>query len=380
MGKMGNQSKKIAVVLGGAVAKGAFEAGVIQALTRADVDIVRIVATSSGALNGTVLASAVRERDPIAGAETLAQLWRDHAEWNEVFRLSFHDIFKRDGMSDQKRLLALLRDHVPPSQPDDPAPVNLRLIVAALRGRDGRIGERPATTFESVLDFSSDDFASPAGLEGVFTAAVASAAFPLVFAPVQISGVGPCIDGGAVNNTPLKQALDGALGAELDAVVVIATSVEQNTEPPEDLNGFTPLVGHIANMLIDERLYRDLRHAERVNTKIAGLDQLARDGKLTLQQLADVKRVLGWTTRRVVQIIPIRPRTTLPGNAFAGFFDADLRSEYLEAGFLRGLEVLGGLGWSHRPDTPAAVRDDRVAGVAPDPVVPPPPVDHDRVE
>jgi len=214
----------------------------------------------------------------------------------------------------------------------------------------------------------------------VFTAAVASAAFPLVFAPVQISGVGPCIDGGAVNNTPLKQALDGELGAELDAVVVISTSVEHHTELPDDLNGFTPLVGHIANMLTEERLYRDLRHAERVNTKIAGLDQLARDGKLTLQQLADVKQVLGWTRRRVVQLIPIRPRTMLPGNAFAGFFDADLRSEYLEAGYLRGLEVLGGLGWSHRPDAPAAVRDDRVAAVAPDPVVPPRPVDHDRVE
>ncbi len=377
MGKMGNQSKKIAVVLGGAVAKGAFEAGVIQALARADVDILRIVAASSGALNGTVLASAVRARDPIAGSETLANLWRDHAEWSEVFRLSFHDIFKRDGMSDQERLLALLRDHVPPNQPDDPAPVNLRLIVAALRGCIGRIGERPATTFESVRDFHSNDFASPAGLEGVFTAAVASAAFPLVFAPVQIAGVGPCIDGGAVNNTPLQQALDGALGAELDAVVVIATSVEHHTELPDDLNGFTPLVGHIANMLTDERLYRDLRHAERVNTKIAGLDQLARDGKLTLAQLADVKQVLGWTTRRVVQIIPIRPSTMLPGNAFAGFFDADLRAEYLEAGYLRGLEVLGGLGWSHRPDAPTAVRD---AGVAPDPVVPPRPVDHDLVE
>jgi len=375
MGKTGNQSKKIAVVLGGAVAKGAFEAGVIRALARADVDIVRIVATSSGALNGAVLASAVRTRDPVAGAETLARLWRDHAEWSEVFRVSFRDILKRDGMSDQKPLLALLRDHVPPSQPDDPAPVNLRLIVAALCGCNGKIGERPATTYESVRDFHSDDFASAAGLEGVFTAAIASAAFPLVFAPVQIPGVGPCVDGGAVNNTPVKQALQGTLGAELDAVVVISTSVEQHTEPPDDLNGFTPLVGHIANMLVEERLYRDLRHAERVNAKIAGLDQLAQDGTLTLQQLADIKRVLGWTTRRVVQVIPIRPNSMLPGSAFAGFFSADLRNEYLDAGYLRGLEVLGGLGWSHRSDAPSAVRDDRVAGVAPDPVGPPRPVD-----
>src|SRR4051812_31969664 len=113
---MGNQTRTIAVVLAGAVAKGAFEAGVIRALVRADVKIVRIVAASSGALNGTVLASSVRNRDLVRGAEALVALWRDHAEWSEVFHASIRDVLKRDGVSDQKRLLALLRDHIRPSQ------------------------------------------------------------------------------------------------------------------------------------------------------------------------------------------------------------------------------------------------------------------------
>jgi Patatin-like phospholipase len=128
------QPKTIALVLAGAVAQGAFEVGVIRALARADVDIVRIVASSSGALNGTVFAAGLRARDPIDGAETLARLWRDHADWNEVFHLSVRDLLRRDGLSDQTRLLELLREHVPPSDPDDPAPINLRLIVAALAG------------------------------------------------------------------------------------------------------------------------------------------------------------------------------------------------------------------------------------------------------
>src|SRR5215475_1777780 len=89
--RAGQRPKTIALVLAGAVAQGAFEVGAIRALVRTDVRIARIVATSAGALNGTVLASALRRREPIAGGEILAELWRDHASWNEVFHISFRD-------------------------------------------------------------------------------------------------------------------------------------------------------------------------------------------------------------------------------------------------------------------------------------------------
>jgi len=70
--------------LGIAVARGAFEAGVIRALADADVKIVRIIASSAGALNGVVLASSVRSQNLRAGAAALHALWRDHATWSEV--------------------------------------------------------------------------------------------------------------------------------------------------------------------------------------------------------------------------------------------------------------------------------------------------------
>jgi NTE family protein len=376
---MGNQTKTIAVVLAGAVAKGAFEAGVIRALVRADVKIVRIVAASSGALNGTALASAVRARDLVRGVDGLVALWRDHAEWSEVLHASFRDVLKRDGVSDQKRLLALLRDRIPPTQLDDPDDVNLRIIVAALHGRRGAIGGAPATTFESVCDFDTTAFASREGLERVFAAATASAAFPIVFAPVEVAGVGPCVDGGTVNNTPVKWALDGAIGAEVDAIVVIATSIEQRVDAP-DLGGFG-LFGHLADMLIDERLYRDLREAEQVNDGLAQLQALVDQRVLEPAQLARVKAALGWSRRRPVPVIQIRPTTVLPGNAFAGLFDADLRSQYLDTGFVRGLEVLGARGWAPRPaERPASVRHDDVVGIAADPVVLPRAIERDRAE
>lgn len=376
----GQRPRTVALVLAGAVAQGAFEVGAIRALARTDVHVARIVAASSGALNGTVLAAGLRRRDPVDGGEILAELWRDHAAWNEVFHASFRDVWKRDGMSDQKRLLELLRQHVRPSQPLDPAPVNLRLIVAALRGCQGAIGSRPATTFESVRDFTSEDFATADGLERVFTSAVASAAFPLVFAPVEIDGIGPCCDGGAVNNTPMKWALDGPLGAEIDAIIVVATSVEHRTQTP-DLAGLGSMAGHLAGMLIEERLYRDLREAAQTNAGLSALHQMVTDGKLTPALLAEIKQALGLADRRAVEIVTIRPSRELPGNAFAGFFDATLRRTYLDIGYERGLEVLGGLGWTHRPaGAVGSVRHDDVVVVPADPVVLPGAVERDRTE
>lgn len=376
--RTGHRPRTIALVLAGAVAQGAFEVGAIRALVRTDVRIARIVATSSGALNGTVLAAALWRREPVAGVETLAELWREHAAWNDVFHTSFRDLLRREGLSDQKRLLGLLREHIPLGPVADPAPINLRLIVAALRGCSGAIGARPATTFESMCDFQGEDFATAAGLERVFTAAVASAAFPLVFAPVEIDGIGPCVDGGAVNNTPMKWALDGALGAEIDAVVVISTSVEHRTAEP-DLVGLAPLASHFASMLVEERLYRDLKEATETNAGLAALDQMVADGRLTPALLREIKQVLGLADRRAVDILCIRPTRELPGNVFAGFFDAGLRRDYLDIGYDRGLEVLGGLGWSHRAVGPSVRHDDLVA-VPADPVVLPGAVERDRAE
>ncbi|MCX5748138.1 MAG: patatin-like phospholipase family protein [Proteobacteria bacterium] len=331
---------RIAVVLAGAVAKGAFEAGVLQAIAETDVEIIRVVAASSGALNGTVLAAAVRSRDVVRGADMLAQLWRDRAEWNDVFHPSLADLLARRAVSDQTRIRALLKALIPPSNPADAAEINLRLLVAVLEGAPGTVGDHAATTFESVCDFTGDDFATADKLDHIFDAATASSAFPLVFSPVNVGKLGPCIDGGAVNNTPVKWALEGALGTSIDAVVVVATTVEQRTGPPPPLHGLA-YAGHLATMLIGERLYRDLREAEQVNTSLAALEALVARGVLDDDQRAAVLDAVGWTGRRPIAIVQIRPLTELAGSSFAGFFSPALRAEHVERGRARGREVLG---------------------------------------
>ncbi len=335
--------KTIAVVLAGAVARGAFEAGVIRALAEANVRIVQIIAASSGALNGTMLAAAVRDGKVPSVSETLKDLWLEHASWTEVFHAKPSALIRGEGVSDQTKLRKLLHDHIQPSQLPADAEISLRIMVAPLQGALGKIGDAPATTYEAFADFDTTTFASQPELDAMFTAATASAAFPIVFTPVEVGALGPCVDGGTVNNTPVAHALDGPFGDQLDAVVVVSTAVEQATRPAE-LHG-VGLIGHLAEMLIDERLYRDLREAVDVNTGLAALDTLVTTGQLTAAQRDLVLAAIGWNGRRQIELIRIRPVTEIQGNAFSGFFDRQVRADLLDAGYQRGHDVLKALGW-----------------------------------
>ncbi len=331
-----NLGRKVAVILAGAVAKGAFEAGVLKVLARelaaTDGRIVRIVAASSGALNGTLLASAAHAGNLLEGTSNLADLWVREGGLFHAFHLNLGDVFRLEGISDQRQLLELMSSHVKP-RPSG-ADVELRIIVASLAGSTGNIGSAPATTHERMFRFTKTSFESQRGLDEVFRVAAASASFPGAFAPMDLGpSVGPCIDGGSVNNAPIKQALEDSAA---DTIVVIGATVEN--APPGPLQGVTGvnLAGRVADILIDERLYRDLREAEDVNGGLAKLDALG----LHPDTLAQVKSAIGWTGRRSISIIRVRPLDPLPGNAFSGFVSTSLRERYVALGEERARTVL----------------------------------------
>jgi predicted acylesterase/phospholipase RssA len=202
-------------------------------------------------------------------------------------------------------------------------PVRLRIVVAALRGIVRPIDERPATTFEGVLTFADGDFDTDDARERIYSAAAASAAFPLLFHPVDVPGVGPCYDGGAVNNTPIQLATQDGL----DKVVVISPYPAVFRATPE-LRG-VELVSRLIDILIQERVYRDLKMAHGINDEIARLRALVAEGTLDAGQLAAVLRALD---AKPIEIVTVRPEAELPGNAFAGFLRRDLREEYIAAG------------------------------------------------
>jgi NTE family protein len=336
--------KKVAVILAGAVAKGAFAAGVLHVLARQGLEVTRIVAASSGALNAVLYASYLRRGEARQRADELLELWIDHAGFWDVFSLDLVSVLRLEGVSSAAKVRKLLRSRIEPGKLADPRPISLRILVAPLAGVPSRrIDElsrsedddplppvEDRTTYEYVCDFTQDDFDSEHARDRVIEAALASSAFPFVFQPVHLEGLGPCIDGGAVNNAPVKWAVGGAIGDQLDAIVVVAPTPERDPCATEDLRG-QRLINQAAAMLINERLYRDLREAERVNMQLARLEELGQ-GTLTRDQLDQVKIALGWTNMKQVKILQIRPPEQLDGSSFAGFTSRALREQYIQAG------------------------------------------------
>ena len=313
-----------ALVLPGAVARGAFEAGVIDVLTVNDVQIDRIVATSSGAINGVVYAAALRAGIEKQVIPKLLNAWIEMGSWGNS--LSFHplDWIRGRGLSNGDGLLKMMRNLVTPFENSLKRDVELRIIVAPLNGVCGHIGKMPATTFEKALHFANEDFDNAESLEVIFKAVTAACAFPGLFVPVELDGLGPCMDGGAVNNAPIAYALSEA---DVERVMV-AVPFPAMMKQARSLTGMG-LATHISEVLINERLYRDMNQAERRNRRARELKEVFEKNNIAQGEQEQILKVLGL---REVELIQIRPSQMVKQSAFSGFFKKADRRMLIEEG------------------------------------------------
>jgi predicted acylesterase/phospholipase RssA len=196
-----------ALVLPGAVARGAYEAGVIDVLAGQELHIDRIIATSSGALNGMAYAAGIRSGRAKEMAAELVSAWIELGSWNDSLTFNPWNWLSGKGLSGHEGLLKMMRTLVKPCAKSAKREVEFRIIVAPLNGVVGKIGRKPATTYERIIHFTGKDFDTHESLERMFKVATAACSFPGLFAPVELDGLGPCIDGGAVNNAPIAYAL-----------------------------------------------------------------------------------------------------------------------------------------------------------------------------
>jgi hypothetical protein len=206
-------------------------------------------------------------------------------------------------------------------------PVELHLVATTATGAVRPDVRPPATTFEHVARFDGAAFDRKGELEEVFAAVLASAAFPLAFLPYSMAIGGeqvPCFDGGLVNNSPVKHAIGDPT---ISRVFVISSSPRIVETHTADMSGIG-LIGHLAEILVNERLYRDLREAREVNRALAELE-----ANVTSKALMDlILHAIGWAGRRRIEIVEIRPPGALAGTAFTGFVSRSLREEYVRAG------------------------------------------------
>jgi predicted acylesterase/phospholipase RssA len=332
-----------ALVLGGAAVKGAFEAGALEVIASRGIAVRRIVVASSGAFNGVAFAAGVRAKNEVEAARELARAWEEDGGLCRVVHPSLRLLWRGRGISDQKKLLALLRRHVRPNRLAEPAPIELHLVLALLRGREGRIDDEAATTYREIVSFPGASFDTEEALERVFVATTASAALPVLFAPVDVPGVGTCVDGGVLNNTPIVVAL-GADPAELDAVLVVTATPAALAPPPQQYRGLR-LLAHELDMVFAEWIYQDLRRANLQNEGLGRLDALAARKGWGPAEVEEIKAALGLEGARRVPVVSIRPVEVLPGTMFSGFVNRAERIAYVRIGRERATQALDAIGW-----------------------------------
>jgi predicted acylesterase/phospholipase RssA len=342
--------KTYGLILAGAVAKGPFHAGVLSELSKRDLSFASVVGTSAGALNAAVYAAGIAYGRPAHAAQVLEELWLEEANWWHVLAPSPIDLVLWRGFSKTWRLEKIVREALERVADGNAAgevvgqarpKLALRLIATYHEGQNkkhkenqeqpGKGASEPSmTTYEHAFEFSEQDLMTSEGRDRIAKAATASASFPGLFIPPELppavgdEHTGHFADGGALNNAPISYVLNVR---DTDAVIVVSAQPEI-MPPPESLRGLR-LAMHLVDVLVNERLFRDLRRAIRNNQRIEQIESALQSSHATPEVRDAVFAALGW---RGLEVISVRPATELPGNAFAGLSCRSLRAGYIESG------------------------------------------------
>ncbi len=288
--------KRVGLVLAGAAARGAYEAGALSVLlptleSRGERPTV-LVGTSAGALNATFLAGRADVPADVATKE-LVELWLG-IERKDVFDYSLLAVpaligqelglrRRPGGLVDtgplRKTLDSAMGDwsrigrNIASGSLDalavaTTATATGRTVVFVEGGRPGPGGQLPDTDYKKGIDYLA-----PLGGMGV-NHVLASAAIPTLFPPIDIVTADGrsewFVDGGLRLNTPIKPALE--LG--VDRVLIVAADPARHIEPDEPTEPTIPdtddLLLHFLQAALADPLIEDMWRLAGVNTLLGG--------------------------------------------------------------------------------------------------------------
>ncbi|MEB3237510.1 MAG: patatin-like phospholipase family protein [Candidatus Sericytochromatia bacterium] len=406
---------KVALVLTGGVAKGAYEAGVIQALAERRVTPDVIVGISAGAINGTFAASAIAHGNfrPEVVAEDLCWLWEhkvnarnlydggQRAPDTDLAKRSLASIFGRLGIDPLRRqylprigwdtlvafeklvrgefaslishdfLQALLDSRLFPVS-EVVREVTLSVVTTNLQGAtvmtdtmdiDARFSHYEDFTWRQRTLEEWQEF-----LPRLSNRILASSSFPFVFPPRTVTDAeGESrfhVDGGMMDCAPVGRAIK--MDPEVDTILVSLgpTILSEDLEIAPTLPN---MMGRVMTIMAGRFIIANYRKVVRVNKQLEALGPfLDKDAKGktrrsdrndALCRAAGFKGIDDFLGRRVVRLVPIAPVGGLSGGVFDGFFKPALLREYIAQGYKDTLEAVG-------PDDPlvAAPAPRRTAG------------------
>ncbi|MCR4424746.1 MAG: patatin-like phospholipase family protein [Firmicutes bacterium] len=344
--------RKIAVVLSGGGAKGAYQVGVIRRLFSRVPRIDVLCGSSVGALHAAVLAEAFLSDD----ASILDRLERTWLNLYGVLTLDVRGLLRplaAQSIFLNTRVRQLIHQCIPAGRSFSDYDVDLSVTAVNLN-----------TGTASAFDRSSG---AP-----VREALLASCAIPVVFPAVRI-GRDYFVDGGTFNNTPLREAM---VRGATDVIVVsmrprfspvhqqgistypgtrrpdgqldvgLAGAAEQGPGPHVSSRRFDSALSagaRLFELALERLLYEDMRMALRVNELLRAVERVrAKDPDLAERMEKAAGLVKPGRTMRVVNVVEIAPQNELMPPGTLGFSDKRAIRNLIELGRADADAVIGG--------------------------------------
>jgi NTE family protein len=318
------RNRRVAMILSGGGARGAYEVGVLwyvfDDLTRlrgAPPRIDILCGTSVGAINGCYLAAHMS--DPTLGLRRLVHLWSE-LQLARVLGFGMRQVLslpklllgggQGTGLFDVRPMAELVQREI-----------SWRALARTLRRRQLRaltVSTTEVSTGRTVVFMqTSPDVVIPATAppRTLFRAdhigpphALASAAIPLLFPPVKIDDE-LYLDGGLRQNTPIAPAI--RLGAthifavgssrEIHGVRAYEGAAEPNVRAP----GAAFLLGKVLNAFLLDHIDVDIELLTRLNNVI--VDGTKAYGPDFVDKLSEQARARGAPPYRLVNSLSVRP-------------------------------------------------------------------------
>ncbi len=282
--KPGTGRERIALVLAGGGARGAYEVGALAALAPALAEHGQapniLVGTSIGALNGTFLAARAHEPLEVAAAAAL-EMWRE-LRWGDALRplvspselgrllgaaAMFADLPGADvsGLLDPSPLRGTLERLVSFEQIEENVESKkltaAAVVATAYATTRSAVFHHGGPALASDMTRSIDYFATALAPEHVLASAAIPGAFPAVEIQHPRAAAGWYGDGGVRLNAPLKPAL--SLGAERVVVIGLNSSATPSAAStrPDMLDG----VAQLLQVVLADQLAEDVATLATVN-------------------------------------------------------------------------------------------------------------------
>ena len=341
------RSRRVAMILSGGGARGAYEVGVLSYIFD-DLTRVRgapprldiLCGTSVGAINACYLAAHLA--DPVLGMRRLVHLWED-LELRTVLGFGMRQVIsiprlllggntEGTGLFDVKPMTDLVNREI-----------SWRAVTRCLRRRQLRalsVSTTEVSTGRTVVFMqTSPDSVVPATAppRTLFRAdhigpqhALASAAIPLLFPPVKIDNE-LYLDGGLRQNTPIAPAL--RLGATHIFAIGSSREVKGLQVREGDVKGSrTPgaafLMGKILNAFLLDHVDVDIELLTRLNNVLA--DGTRAFGDKFTEAMSDEAKRRGAPAYRYVTNLTVRPSEDI----------GRLASDHVRKGHFRGDPML----------------------------------------